>query len=446
MRFLALAFLTATPVLADPACVAAPTQDCVFSMAVDQALERPKVEDVLQGLVETALWQEAAGRDDWAATLERLPPILRAEPEFDVFDLGGTLLVLAISNASGDGPYLVPTTRTAAHLGHVLSEFAPDPDRVDAPDLFHLGLASDLSAIAGFIRAADPAKSEALAEAAAAGLINAGRIEDAFSLLGLVPSAALSGKISRLATQHVLTTSGPAAAQALAQRFANKGDRIDALFAVAHRWATTGHPDKALAIARKLPPEVWLSEDRSDAWLLAEIVASGGVASLLVQGTYPDRPAILGPHRSLQQVQVIAAALNGDVPAALLAVDGYPASVRRGSVNAALQSRWIVDGQAGAEEILALLPTEDLPGALAALGLAQIGTGDLPAALATEARISALSRQHPALKSLRRGLAPLLAAKGQAVEAAALAEKLGDPWATAHVAAAMERAGAAETP
>lgn len=189
--------------------------------------------------------------------------------------------------------------------------------------------------MAGFLRAADPAKSEAMAEAAAAGLIKVDRIEDAFNLLGLVPSAALSGKISRLASQHVLTTAGPAAAEALAQRFANKGDRIDALFVVAHRWATTGHPDKALAVARNLPPE-------------------------------------------------------------------------------------------------------DLPEALAALGLAQIGTGDLPDALATEARISALSRQHPALKSLRRGLAPLLAAKGQAVKAVAMAEKLGDPWATAHVAAAME--------
>lgn len=441
MRLL-LAFtvlLAANPGNADPACLAAPTQDCVFQMAVDQALKRPKVEDVLQGLVETALVQEAAGRDDWADTLDLLPPVLRASPDFDAFDLGAAFTGLAFSNYSVGSPYLIQTTQTAAHLAHVLSEFTgPNAERDRDTALFHLGLTGELDIINDHIRAAYPNPAEEMALAAAGGLISAGRIEDAFSLLEIVPSLALSGKISRLSVLHVLGTSGPAAAQALASRFADKGDRVDALFAVAHVWATSGQPDKALAIARDLPPEVWLSEDRSDAWLLVEILASGGEASLLVRSTSPNRPKVIGPHRSLFQIEVTAAALTADLPATLATAKDYPSSVRKNILNNALQARWIVGGQAGADEMLALLPTEDMPEALAALGLAQIETGDLPAALTTEARISAISRQHPGLKTLRQGLAPLLATNGQVDKAVAMAKILGHPKVTARVAAALD--------
>ena len=411
----------------------------MFQMAVDQALAGTKAADIFQSLVQIALLQETTG-DDWATTLDLIPPILRAEPDFGLFDLGSTLMLLALSNASGDGPYLLPTTRTAGHLSEVLAEFAgSNPEAIEEAAMFRLGQAVDLAGISGRIRAADQASTERLAGAAAAGLIQAGRIEDAFSLLRPVPLPKLSHDISRLAVLHTLSISGPAAAQALALRFANQGDRIDALFAVAHEWATHGHPDQALAIARNLPDEVWLSDDRSDAWLLGEILASGGETFLLIETTYPNRPAILGPHRPMAQIELTAAILKSDFPAAFAALDRHPAGseTRKTMLNQGLQASWFVFGQDGADQLLALLPDQDHPDALAALGLAQIGTGDLQAALATEARISAISRQHPALKMLRRDLAPLLAANGREAEAVVMVDRLGDPWATAHVAAAM---------
>ncbi len=411
-------------------------------MAVDQALNRPKMTDVLQGLVETALVQEAAGRDDWAATLDRLPPVLRAAPDRGALGLGEAMFGVGLSNVSSGGPYLVATTRTATHLNRLLTEIAPILELDDEADMFDLGLTGDLATISDrltdHLRVAGPTLAETLAEAAAGGLINAGRVEDAFGLLALVPSQALSGRISRMATLHMLETAGPAAAKALALRFADQGDRVDALFAVAHRWATTGHPDKALAIARDLPPEVWLSKDRSDAWLLAEILATNGTASLAMKITSSNRPEIIGPHRTLFDLEVIAAALKGDGPAALAAVKGHHSSVRKDVLSNALQASWIIEGQAGADALLALMLPEDLPEALAALGLAQIATADLAAALATEARISAISRQHPALKTLRKKLAPLLAAQGQAEKAVAMAHRLGLPSVTAHVAAALD--------
>lgn len=443
---LALALLATAPVTApahaNPSCLAAPTPDCVFQMAVDQALTRPKMTDVLQGLVETALVQEAAGRDDWADTLDRLPPVLRAAPDRGAFGLGEAMFGFALTNATNGGPYLVATTRIAAHLKRLLTKVAPILDLDDQADMFDLGQTGDLAAItdhlADHLRAAGPTLAETMAEAAAGGLINSGRVEDAFGLLGPVPSQALSGKISRMATLHMLETAGPAAAKALALRFADQGDRVDALFAVAHRWATTGHPDKAVAIARDLPPEVWLSKDRSDAWLLAEILATNGAASLVIKTTSSSSPKIIGPYRTLFQIEVTAAALTGDGPAAFAAVKGHHSSVRKDVLGNALQASWIIEGQAGADALLALLPPEDLPEALAALGLAQIATADLPAALATEARISAISRQHPALKALRKRLAPLLAAQGQAEKAVAMAHTLGMPSATAHGTAALD--------
>jgi hypothetical protein len=116
--------------------------------------------------------------------------------------------------------------------------------------------------------------------------------------------------------------------------------------------------------------------------------------------------------------------------------DHHP-KVRKDFQGKALQASWIAGRQAGADALLALLPPEDLPEALAALGLAQIATADLPAAQATKARISAISRQHPALRTLRKKLAPLLAAQGQGEKAVAMAHTLGLPSVTAHVAAAL---------
>jgi hypothetical protein len=80
------------------------------------------------------------------------------------------------------------------------------------------------------------------------------------------------------------------------------------------------------------------------------------------------------------------------------------------------------------------------------LGRAQIDSGDLPAALATEARLAKLPEADDGLPALRRNLAPFLAEQGRVAEAVAMADALGDPWATAQVAAVMDRPGIGGNP
>jgi hypothetical protein len=176
----ALFLLTAAPALADPACLAVPTQDCVFQMALDQALTAPNAGAIATGIVVTALMQESEGSDEWSETLDLLWPSVSAKEPDPVkarHDLAFSLWAVA---ATGTVLGVLPFDRapqTSSRLRALSTEiFDPklDPEKEANFKLYQLGLNKELAAIEAQIAAGDPRDREDLAANAAFGLINIG--------------------------------------------------------------------------------------------------------------------------------------------------------------------------------------------------------------------------------------------------------------------------------
>ncbi len=432
----------ADPAQADPACLAAPTQDCVFQMALDQALAAPNAGAMTTGIVVTALLQEAEGSDAWSATLDLLWPSVSAkdpDPSQARHDLAFALWAVESTGALFGVPPFDRAPQTSLRLRALkIDLFDPrlDPEKEANLRLYELGRNKDLAAIAAQIAAADRRARSERALSAASGLIGIGQIDAAFGLLRQVPDPGLASSISRVALMHVLRTEGPDAAQTLARRFADGADRAEALTTVALELAKAGRLGDALFIAHEL---LMRSERAMNSWAsesLAETLARGGeryraLAELEVAGGSGGRSD------AAVRIQVIADTVALDFDAALARLAQRGARFDRDfALDEAVEALYL-SGQPGVEDFLARLSPEDLPRALGAVGRAQIAAGNLPAALATLARLDALPTGEIAHHNLRLELAPFLARKGRIVEAVAMADAARHPWTTAFVAAEM---------
>ena len=439
----ALFLLTAAPAQADPACLATPTQDCVFQMALDQALAAPNAGSIATGIVVTALMQEAEGSDKWSTTLDLLWPSVSAkepDPAKARHDLAFSLWAVEATGAILGVPPFDRAPQTFSRLRALkIDIFDPklDPEKEANFRLYRLGLSKELAVIEAQIAAADRRDREDLALSAAVGLINIGQIDAAFGLLRQVPDPDLASRISQASLTHALRTDGLDAAQALARRFANRTDRAEALTQVALEMAKAGRLADALSVAHD---PLMRSERAMSSWArehLAEVHARGGerdraLAELeVVEGSGGRSGAAL-------RIQIVADTVALDFDAALAGLaQGNPRLDRNFALDDAVEALYL-SGKPGVEDFLSLLTPEDLPRALGAVGRAQIAAENLPEALATLARLRALPTGETAHHNLRLELAPLLARKGKVVEAVAMADAAQHAWTTAFVAAEMK--------
>lgn len=442
MRALALFLLTATPALADHACLAAPTQECVFQMAREQALAEPEVGAMATGIVVTAFMQEAAGRDDWSATLDLLWPSVSArqpDPQKARWELGFALFAVEVSGAFSDMPDLARAPQSVAALRKLADEIYDrriDPEKAAERRLYQLGLDHDLAGIEAQITAADWRDRKDFAFSAARGLIVIGQIDAAFSLLRQVPDPDLATRIGEAALTRVLRTEGPDAAQTLARRFASRTDRAEALAHVAVNMAKAGRVADALEIADdpllrgQRTMESWVRES------LAEVHARGGERDRAL--AYLKGVRTVGDQTErTDSIRIIADTVALDFDAARVGLAKLKSTWREAAVADAVAALYF-SGWPQVEAFLALLPPEHLPRALGALGKAQVATGDLPAALATQARLQALPEAEIALRDLRADLARLLVREGRVAEAVAIVDTAGYAWATAYVASRIK--------
>ena len=441
MRRLVLALLlfAAAPVQADPTCLSAPTQDCVFQMALDQALASPKAAAAATGIIVTAMLQENAGRDDWAATLGLLWPSVTAraaDPQQARKDLGFALFALGVSQQFSGMPVPDRAPKTMSALREMVADIYDariDPEKEAEFRLYQLGLGNDLSGIEAQIAAADWRDRKSFALSAAHGLIAIGEIDAAFGLLQQVPDRDLATSIGKASLAHVLHTQGLDAALALARRLADRADRAEALAQIALEMAEAGRLTDALAIADdpllrgRQSMKSWVRES------LAEVYARGGewdraLAYLPVEG----RSA------GTDRIRIIAATVALDFDAARLGLAHLTERWRQEAAVADAVEALYFSSPPKVETFLALLPPDHLPRALGALGLAQVRVGDLPGALATLTQLEGLPGTEIAMRDLRADLARFMVGDGRVREAVAMAEASGHPWATAHVASRMK--------
>ena len=440
MRRLALflLLLSSTPAQADPNCVSAPTQDCVFRMALDQALASPRAGAAATGIVVTAIFQETAGRDDWAATLDLLWPSVTAratDPEQARKDLGFALFGLWASQTMSGMPATDTAPKTVSALREIIGDiYDPkvDPEREADMRLYQMGLGNDLAGIEAAIASADRLDRKNFALSAAGGLISIGEIEAAFGLLRQVPDSDVAKRISQASLVHVLRSEGLDAALVLARRFADRTDRAEALAGIALKMAEAGRLTDALALA---DDPLLRGRQLKETWVcatLAEVHARSGerdralaYLALLHDNGRPVR---------YERIRIIAAAVTLDFDAARLGLAHLTERFRQDAAMADAVEALYFFNQPKVEAFLDVLPPDRLPRALAALGRAQVMANDVPGALTTLTRLEGLPDTEIALRDLRADLARFLVREGQVTEAVAMAEASGHPWATAYVA------------
>ena len=441
MRRLALVLLLSamTPAQADPTCLSAPTQDCVFQMALDQALANPRAGAAATGIIVTATLQETAGRDDWATTLALLWPAVAAraaDPEQARYDLGFALFALGVSQQLSGMSVPDRAPKTTSALRELIAEvYDPkvDPEKEADFRLYQLGLGKDVSGIEAEIAVADWRDRKDFALSAAKGLIAIGEIDAAFGLLRQVPDPELATRIGQESLAHVLHTKGLDAALTLARRFADRTDRAETLANVALKMAEAGRLSDALAIADdpllrgQRPMKSWVRDN------LAEVHARGGESDRALAYLSVD-----GRSAETDRIRIIAATVALDFDAARLGLAHMTERWRQEVAEADAVEALYFSSRPNVEVFLTLLPSDHLPRVLGALGLAQVRAGDLPGALATLTQLEGRPGTEIALRDLRADLARFMVREGRVKEAVVMAKASGHPWATAYVASKME--------
>lgn len=438
--FLALFLCAAAPAMADPACLAAPTQDCVFQMAVDQALAAPDAMDIVGGLARTAILQEAEGREDWSATLDLLMPVLDksgADPEAIRNALVVAAMGIELGKALGDRTLALSPRSTAriSEMGKQTGRIRSAYDEADFA-LYQLGLDGNRTGIEVQLATPQSGLGSTRALVAAKGLIAGGHVDAALDLLPQIVLRSDADEVKGLALGSVMHMSGLDAAHSFARRFADRRDRAKALVDVAIYMAWEGRVPDARSIALDPVIKAFLPDDADSLMKLAEVHARSGdtqraeavLARLDPAATWLD-PV---------NVRAMSAMVAGDFDRVLtiIAQTDDPHRAKRPlfwALDAYLKS----DGTK-LDQFLARLPAPLLPEALSTVGKYQIGSGDLPAAMATLARLQSLGGTLSPSADLRRGLAPLLARKGRISEAVAMADAFAEAEATSEVAAEIE--------
>ena len=433
-----LLLLSATPAQADPSCVAAPTQDCVFQMALDQALASPRAGAAATGIVVTAIFQETAGRDDWATTLDLLWPSVTtraAAPEQAKKDLGFAMFALWSSQTMSGMPATDRAPKTVSALRAIIGDiYDPkvDPETEADMRLYQMGLGNDLAGIEAAIASADRLDRKNFALSAAGGLISIGKIDAAFGLLRQVPDNDVAKRISQASLVHVLRSEGLDAALTLARRFADPTDRAEALARIALKMAEAGRLSDALALAddpllrgRQLK-QSWICE------VIAEVHARSGKwdRALAYLALLPDN----GRSARYERIRIIAATVTLDFDTARLGLAHLTERFRQNAAMADAVEALYFFNQPKVEAFLAVLPPDRMTHALAALGRAQLSASDVSGVLATLTQLEGQPDADIALRDLRADLARFLVREGQVTKAAAMAEASGHPLATAYVA------------
>ncbi|MCU9848902.1 hypothetical protein OEZ60_12895 [Defluviimonas sp. WL0024] len=435
--------LSVVPAQADPTCLSAPTQDCVFQMALDQSLATPKAGAAATGLIVTAMFQETSGRDDWAATLDLLWPSVTAraaDPRQARTDLGFALFGLGISQGFSGMPEPGRAPNTISALREMIDDIydrKTDPEKEADFRLYQLGLGNDVSGIEAEIAAARWHDRKDFSLSAAKGLIAIGQIDAAFGLLRQVPDRDIATRIGQVSLAHVLQTEGLDAALALVRRFADRTDRAEALAKVALEMAQAGRLSDALAIADEplLRGRQW-----KESWvleILAEVYARGGEIDLALAYLRQFEAVNRGIARG-DRIRIIAASVALDFDAARIGLAHLTERLwQEQAVSASVEALYF-SSQPKVEAFLALLPPDHLPKALGALGRAQVTAGDVPGVLATLKQLEGLSDTEIVMRDLRADLARFLVRDGRVTEAVAMAEASGHSWSTAYVASRMK--------
>lgn len=424
---LLLAFAPPLPAGPDP-CLSQPTQACLFDMALRQADGHSRFAATVHGYLTVAYLQEQEGtgtdKATRAALLERL-----TGPDADL---------LASINA-------LQQARFSVMLSGIPAELLPETDRWVADTLADLEHRAGVPAGEGRTPPLPRAEAEAIAAKIAAAppdpLAKFARLEGLrgpeVPRLDRLARRFFSSGLSReqqLLLQGLFDKGALSGARREIDTWPDAGDRAIGHARLALALARAGEIEQALELVQSPALRDAASLEVEAQLNLVEVWARAGNGAkatevLAAMGLPPDFTS---------EPQVTPAMVAADLGAVRDLLARYEGADRYLALEQAIDAV-IADGPALTEALVAILPDDQKPEALFALGRARIGIGDAVGALETIGRLgsSTLTEDH-LRRRLHADLAPLLAATGDPAGAAELAADLGLADVTALVAARSE--------
>jgi hypothetical protein len=423
-------FLSVAPARAD--CLAAPKQDCVFDLAVDAALGREKLDSIATALLEVAGWQERAGSDRSAATVEQILEIVAAREA----DPAKQLEAL---NWAGLNAELGGAPAVAARMAEAVAAISvADTARRTQVEIRFLVSTGETARVEDMIRTADAGHQRDLALTACSELMRDGDFASAFDLGAIIGTEEFRADLDLTAVIILLRKDNIEAAEVAAAMTQDAGLRAEVYLRVAEKLASSGRGAEA---SRLLDRAEMLAANSDNAYLpvvFANVLARIGEPERALAWLAKSPTDKVSPGR-LQEVRAVAALVAGDIDG-LLAIVGQADRPATGGfwLKAAVQA-WVWSGQDDIEPLLARLSPDQLPYALNALGLVTAEKGEVDAALLVLARLRGLGDAGRIHGDFLGELVRLLIQEGDVTTAVALAAEAGSPRLLSEIAAKLPR-------
>jgi hypothetical protein len=431
MRILAaLAVLgLSTPATADnAACLAAPTQACVFDMALVAANQGEDLQRNVTDFLTIAAFQESAGDVQNSAATTELVISLIENREPDQGKRAGLLdwSATAVSDLIADAPTFA--SRMAAYL-------ESDPDALKTRLKF-AALAGDTNIVNTLLDAAPSFDRDSYILSAASYLMVRGDYFQAYEIGGRNRTAAFRALLDETAVTLLLRVKNLEAAEVVAAGMPEPAARAGAIIQVAAALAQTGEIAKAKAYGA-LAGE--LSGDHTSpyatlgrAGILALAGDSAGSQALLATITTSEMPP-----GGRETVRLLSAIMTGDKAEIESLIADFD---RPNRASFAVKDAAFACLAAATCDVATVLVATEGPaqeGALNAIGLVQARAGKSADALATLEALRALGPEARVHGDFRSALVLLLASEGKVSLALDLAVEAGNARLLAELAAQL---------
>lgn len=426
--------LLISPVQADEAaCLASPTRECVFQLAIDrfEASDEPSYAFWIP--LHVAAWEEAIGAENAEKTAEQMLELERWIKLSSDERLAISILFFQ-TNYVGRSPALSRKLAEVLASENTSVPYLGDTQRLMLPEqstaAFFAGLSGDRERAREIIIATDENERILAIKGGTKGLLYYGDVDGALEIAELAPGNDLMAEIKGQVLISFLLGRNFEAAISLAEGMDREEDIAQALLDVAHRLARDGRVDEAVKLVQRPMVAQAIEQDREIAETAAWIYAYAGDIERM-NSLFSDDSDTLMP-------RLIAAMVTIDEETAV-ALMKEVGEITLGIRLQAIAIRAYLDAHPDDLDLLfSHVPENQIPDVLLLVASHQAIRGDIEAALETLDQFRAMEEDINESEKIAWLFAPALARAGYAREAIKMAEESKDLILLLEVAVLIE--------
>lgn len=417
---LLLLLLNSAPTLrANPAdCLTAPTQACVFQLAIDVAETKTNLNSLASSIMMVAIAQEKLGSDQSQKTTAHLLSVLHArEANPKVIARVLVYRTAYFRNDLKDAPVL--SRQIAAELLKLGPQLDGDSNWVTIAATKYYGHAGALDQIHQQIDAADEGLRYKIIEAAARGLLRSRDIAKATDIINLIPDEKFRAKLETTLMAISVDVGDFARAKTIAAAMTDEDDRAYAYGFIAKYLAKLGRLDEALALATRLEQQGLIEDQPQAASFLTEVYARIGDQARVheLQKHVVKARNFISPQKGQDEVRALAALLAGKPGMLFKQLENADYALEFSVILSNAATAYLNSGKTDLDPFFKHISGEYFAYGLNTLGRIQAENGYLVGATVTFRRLQDLGTGSLGVYDARFALARLLAERGMVNEA-----------------------------